>query len=484
VIVTLSLIGGFFLSGLIVTYILWDKINIKYLQYSVVGLIATLPFERIPSLDVGPATIRVSQLIFLFCVYLIVILIIKQDKELRKVKFGALPFFSLIFIALTIPSWFFVIDANRFWVTSIATWISFGIAVIISQFLYHRIVAFYALLIGMFVSGIFGIYQFLGDMIGLPITLTGLRDQYTKIVFGFPRIHSTALEPLYFAGMLFIPIIAFTLLVLADRSIIKKYPKWLVNIGGLYGFLLIFFLAFSKGAIAILAFILCILVLFWTFKNRSIKSLVRLASIAILPLIGVYGYLVTQPQTPEFVDSILFHIEETIEGRSATVIQRSLFVDSAIELLPNYIISGSGSGQYGVIASPLLKSIPFQDSGSYLIVNNVYLEIWIEFGLMALVAFVMIFFYFLYRGFETILKIKDWRKIEVIILITLTFTLLAYIIQWLTFSPIYITPIFIVLGFLDSMLHSNYIIEHSRSLTQTKKSTFANDDMINNLDTN
>ena len=72
---------------------------------------------------------------------------------------------------------------------------------------------------GLFVSlaivSIFGIYQFLGDLVlGLPTFLTGLRPQYTKAVFGYPRVQATAIEPLYFAGMLFWPMFLMILLLL------------------------------------------------------------------------------------------------------------------------------------------------------------------------------------------------------------------------------------------------------------------------------
>lgn len=480
----LSLLAGAAFFGLMFTYVLWTKITFKWLQYLTVGLVASLPFERIPSLDIGPATVRPSQIIFLLCVYLIIILLIKKDSDLKKVKLRPLSIFLLVFVAFTIPSWFFITDINRFWTTSIATWLSFGIAAVISQFLFHRIAAFYGLLISLFVSSIFAVYQFLGDMLGLPIVLTGLREQYTKIVFGFPRVHSTALEPLYYAGMLFIPIITFTLLILADRSIIKKYPSWVINIISLYGFSLVFLLAFSKGAIVILAFVVGLLVIFWSFRNRSIKIAVRVASVVTLPLIILYGYFVINPETPEFVTSIAFHLQETIDGKSATVLERSQFVDSAAQLLPEYIISGSGSGQYGVIAAPLLKNLTQSDPNGYLIVNNVYLEIWLEFGFFALIWFLFIFAYYIFKGFTTVLKIKDWRKIEVIILITLIFSLFGYMLQWLTFSPIYIVPIFILIGFLDSMLQSSYIIKHVADFSQTAKTTTTDDNMVNNLYTN
>jgi len=63
-----------------------------------------------------------------------------------------------------------------------------------------------AFFISAFLMSIIGIYQFFGDMAGLPTSLTGLDPGYTKVVFGFPRIHAFSKEPLYYANYIFIPL--------------------------------------------------------------------------------------------------------------------------------------------------------------------------------------------------------------------------------------------------------------------------------------
>lgn len=69
-----------------------------------------------------------------------------------------------------------------------------------------------AMVIVALVISIFGIYQLVGDLAGLPTSATGLRVRYTKEVLGFTRVQTTALEPLYYANYLFLPM--FLLLAL------------------------------------------------------------------------------------------------------------------------------------------------------------------------------------------------------------------------------------------------------------------------------
>src|SRR5258705_4018205 len=53
----------------------------------------------------------------------------------------------------------------------------------------------------------FGLFQFFGDTCGLPTTWTFLEARYTSAAaFPFPRVQSFALEPLYLAHFLFLPI--------------------------------------------------------------------------------------------------------------------------------------------------------------------------------------------------------------------------------------------------------------------------------------
>jgi hypothetical protein len=65
---------------------------------------------------------------------------------------------------------------------------------------------------------LFAIYQFLADMIGLPQTLTVLKEGYTKAVFGFPRnSRFFSMEPLFFGNFLFMPL-SLAIIIMFFRS--------------------------------------------------------------------------------------------------------------------------------------------------------------------------------------------------------------------------------------------------------------------------
>ena len=78
----------------------------------------------------------------------------------------------------------------------------------------------------------------------------------------------------------------------------------------------------------------------------------------------------------------LNHFIETLSGESGTITERNNFLQAAFEILPNYAIFGIGSGQFGVLTKEILNA-----TDNSLIVNNVYVEIWLEHGFLSLVCF-------------------------------------------------------------------------------------------------
>ena len=74
------------------------------------------------------------------------------------------------------------------------------------------------LIIGAITACLFGIYQFIGNRLGVPNSLTGIRIEYSWERFGFPRMQSVALEPLYFSAYLLLPISLLGSLFLKDSA--------------------------------------------------------------------------------------------------------------------------------------------------------------------------------------------------------------------------------------------------------------------------
>ena len=422
-----------------VTFLIHKLVDITWLHNIIKWLVIALPFERIPSLSLGNSNIRISQILTLAGVYLTIVLIFKKDQRVLKTKLNSTFYLGLAFFALSLPAMFFVKEFDRYFITEIGTVVCFMAAILISHFGNNLTQRIKELMISLVGVSIFGVYQFFGDLAGLPITLTGLREQYTKIVFGFPRIQGTAIEPLYFAGMLFVPIFLILSKFLLEKNTFNAKLK---NILLALFLIIVFVLTLSKGAW--LAFIIGF-VLFGIMQRRAIWRIsknLRITQIfqvaTLLALILVLGYFLS-PQFQTGINTTIEHLQTTISGEATTIVERDRFVEKALDLIPGNALTGLGSGQYGTYFSQ-------GADGGYLIVNNVYLEVWLEHGLLASIAFIVFLTLPLYRIYTSKQYLENW------VISGLFFGLITYYLQWFTFSPVFIMPIFILIGLANMKL--------------------------------
>jgi len=176
--------------------------------------IFSLPFERIGSYALNPATgyplIHPAQIIGAGLIGGLVLRLLARRTQLvlPKSLWFLLAFLGSAFISANL------VRVQEVW--EIFVWLIFitllfvTIATLVAK-LDKRIVR-KALVITALLVSIFGLYQLVGDLVGLPTQATGLRVRYTKEGLGFTRIQGPALEPLYYANYLFLPL--FVLLAL------------------------------------------------------------------------------------------------------------------------------------------------------------------------------------------------------------------------------------------------------------------------------
>ncbi len=509
----ISVVAVAFFAAILILGIIWmyKKSKIIWLNYTSLAIIFCLPFERIPSLDIAGLTFRFSQFFTLISVFIFIILFLKG--QLKNFKWNPINYWLLGLLLVTIPSIFFVENWSRWFITTFATLIVFAATFIIANFLQSRIVAVVGLILSLTLVGLFGYFQFFGDLIGLPTNITFLKETYTKKVFGFPRVQGTAAEPLYFAGMLFLPIYLFLILYLKNiskqtsqlaskfseiksrfkdfktlsivESVFKKY-LWFGKIYTLLEFaiskiyslffgkiasniflsLIIFFsvlfaITIAKSAWLALFLTLPVL-LIYTFKIFNWKKILAqiIIFLSILTPILYFSYLSFKP-VKYSADKVIENFSETILGVSSTSTERESFQSVATSLLPYSGLVGIGNGQYGIQSERVLRSLK-TDSNQFFIVNNVYLEIWLELGIVFLIIFILMWIWVLFSGFKTINnsfkltskptlnsslnKYKLNLGIQQIMHLAILLSIISYLIQWQTFSPIYIMPIFILLG--------------------------------------
>ncbi len=431
-------------------------------------IIITLPFERIPSITTSIGTLKIGYALLGFGVLNLIVLLLKKDPKLLALKLHPKNIWFLLFFIFSIPSWFFVVDFNRFLGTMIATIISFATATYIANFSKNTFAYFKALLWVFGFILLFSIYQFLGDFVGLPFYLTGIRESYSSAIFGIPRVHATFIEPSYFASGLTIAIYGIFFLIATDLNVITKNIKKLnfnfienyrwFYIGYLALALAVFVATLSKsGWLSLIASTLFIIPIATKYNIKKILKYIARFGVLSIVVLGIVSLF--SPFILSTVTGIVIHIIDTFEFNNATSFERASFFNIALQLLPKFVITGIGSGQFGTVASYLLAFFGDYEKTRTLLVLNVYLEVWFEFGLISFLIFVYLFFSSTFKNFIDLYKENVSNRKELFLKLSLTFILITALIQWNFFSPVYLNHIFIMLGCLLSLDLKDQIYE-------------------------
>jgi O-antigen ligase len=408
----------------------------------------------------------------LILLYLVYLNIFNKDK-FKSYELPKVVYLLIIFVILSTFTMMKVENVSRFisaYAGLIFCYLTTGF-LSLAKFDYDKLLK---LFIWLFVGqALFAFYQFVGDKIlVLPVELTGLKPMFQSNVFGIPRVHTTYNEPSYFANALFLGVFLFLILTISKFKLFSSKINSIFYIGMTVILLLIFWLTLAKSAWLILPipFVIALIAIFINLKSKKIKSIL---SIFIVIICCLFGTVLTLNKTISV--NIYNQFVETVEGTSATSIERKALSDAAISLIPNNLIFGIGAGQFGTIANfeivnnlfsinagPLDPYIQYKPSFNYRndvnteknITFNVYLELLLEYGLILFLIFA-VFIIIIMKEFIMRIKSKelllDSRNI-------LSLALFAFIIcslgQFLFISPIYINPFFVALGLLINIDNS------------------------------
>jgi O-antigen ligase len=416
-----------------------------------------LPFERLGSFELFGTTIRASQIFALITLVAWLFTFLA-----KKINFDAknpllIPIF--LFSGFSIFSMINAQNLQRgilvFLFNSFVIAISLAIPNLIkSKNSLDRVIKI--ILISCLVVSLFGIYQFIGDMLGLPHDITGLREHYTKQVFGFPRVHSTALEPLYFANYLLIPISLCFALLLSERKENKKIISstfWLVVILGFAVLNLI--LTLSRGGFLGLGTTLLLIGIFYLKSILSLKKIVILGLIVISAFSATYGFLLISGKKKN-ID--VFLKQATTYSKGVGVEERFTTYKEAWSMISEYPLLGGGVGNFGPYAS---RSPDFQPKEGWLIVNNQFLEIWAEEGIFGLISFLLLIFLLVLRSIKALI-LKNADSHLKTLLVGLLIAFIAVIVQYQTFSTLYILHIWVLIGLLVAVQNLIFILPRSK----------------------
>lgn len=454
--------------------VFWNKISITWLQNITFLLVCSFPFERIPSIETALGPIRIGHILVLIGWLIFGLLWVKKDLQFFKIRLA--PEMALVggFFLFSLTSFFEIANQSRFITSIVAVLISFSYLFFITHF-GERIWAGFKWILYLFIFQIiFTFYQLIGDLAGLPGSLTGVKLIFQSHVFGFPRVHTTFNEPSYFANALFFGLFGFVFLTLSKINIFSgisalrfeilknKFLYFYVLI--IFGLLSAFALTVAKSAWILLPILLPFIAIMYILKipqRFSGRAKIGFFSAIILICFGITLLFPTQ------VNNTLFSLFSTTEGTSATAFERSRNFDSAVELIENSPLIGIGPGQFGTKAQEILA---YNNSSVYdldvkntekLIVFNMYPEVWLEYGFVSFALLIFLLGFTLYKNFSLFLHLKNFTHPDQIMRFVVGFYFLTSLIQWNFISPLYINPIFVALGMLMYLNQKNSLTHYA-----------------------
>lgn len=412
-------------------------------------IVFALPFERLGAYEAGGTTVRLSQVLLLATAgaWFFHLHYFKKYHFARNPALVPL----MLFIAMQVVSLTQGLNFGRS-----LTILAYTIFTVLAAFVMPNIVTtkqqlnkvVVALLISFVLVSGFGLFQFLGDMAGLPQSLTGLRDLYTKDVLGFSRVQSTAYEPLYFANYLLIPIsILFALWLAGGRA----HDRWQTGLGSVsmrYGILLLLLglgmvnlvLTVSRGGyLAMAAALLVAGVWYW-------KKLFRPTTIIIVIIcVTVIGFVVVKTLSPSgealTLDKFKEHVSNAFYGASYD--ERVGTIETAIQAWHEHPLIGVGVGGFGPYAAPHPY---YEPKDGWRIVNNEYIEVLAESGIFGLACFIALIMVLIIRSWGAARRTQDPYLKSVMVGLLAAF--LGVLVQYLTFSTLYVMHIWVLIGLM------------------------------------
>ena len=343
---------------------------------------ALLPFERLGGFSLAGFNVRPSQLALLaaWLLFLRAAVFGKARVAWRRPAFLALAgFFAACGLSLLNAE-----NPGRSLVVLAFTLFTASLAVLLPSALhaddFPRVRN--AILWSAALVGLFGLWQFVGDMLGAPSWITGVRDTYARDVLGFTRVASTAAEPLYFANYLLLPIaLAATWLL---RSPERRTSRFLAALLGLLA--LCVFLTSSRGGWLGLAVTALALLVLERSRLRAWKPLatalgVGIAGVALGVLLLGSFFSSGASTVPE---TFFRHVTTVTDG--AAYDDRAQTVAAALDAWKRHPWIGVGFGGYGPFVSPFPYAKP--DAG-WPIVNNETIELLAETGVVGLLSFII-----------------------------------------------------------------------------------------------
>lgn len=428
-------------------------------SFGIVLMAFFLPFERIPSLDFAGFTFKINHFVgaLTFIFWLLAVVLNRRKIAPNPLAIPLLlMFFFFLLSGITADNQF------RQWTVYISLLIMLVLYLAtVNTVTSERVVRWLvnAIFLAASLMAVIGIYQFFADLAGFPVELTGLDPGYTKVVFGFPRVHAFSKEPLYYANYLFIPLglalaLFFSKAEAAKQAVRTSGETWLQQMSGrLSGpwllpviilLLVNFFLTLSRGAYISAVPFAVIFLLFYARRIITVRNIVLGALVLIISVTAVYNIL--ESVSPDALDRFLGHaqLEDVLVAKQGeSGFGRLQAFGQAIEAWETRPLTGIGLGNFG----PYVEYYPVEaPSSGWDIVNNEYLETLAETGILGIASLFLILGVILVRSYRAY-KYSNSEYLRAV-LIGLTAAFVAIFTQYNFFSTLYIIHIWVLFGLL------------------------------------
>lgn len=418
-------------------------------QLLLMMLAVSLPFDRFPTHSVLGIDVKLSSVVGLVCIFMALYLLVTKKRPLPLLLYFLPIILWAGWLLVGLSGVSNVRDGLQTTLPLLFLISLSGSVAVLWQRSYTRTVLC-ALFAGTVFTLIFGMFQFIGNFAGLSNAVTLIRPEYSWQGFGFPRIHSFSVEPLYFASFLLLPI------GLLGAGIIKNqaFRKWL-----LYGVFLVscsvVVLTLSRGGILGLLIVFAVLA---TLYARTLVKLVSLRLVAgvfigfIASIVLVFGTIALFNKPGNDTDltygkrgisTFVSHLTNTRffankdnKAKDDSIGQRDSARTQAVDILKTdkkAFWLGIGPGQYSKYATEKYGTLYAGDA------NNMVLEQWIQGGVVGIML-LAIFFGFILRGLYSAARRESW------IAAGLLAYLLAVLVQAQTFHGLALTHLWFALG--------------------------------------
>lgn len=462
---------------------------LRHPELGIPALAYLIPFERLGAIktvvDIRLSQILVSLLILIYLINLIRTYL--KGKKFPAFKKDLSLLLLLVFAAVALISITQTTDKIRSIEVFGFDLFIFIVFIFLTQIISSKAVLMrtvWALLATSFVTATFGLFQFITGMFNLSSDITGLAVQYAKGYSSqFPnivRIQATGLEPEYWGNFLLIPLGLSLAILLRQLSLPKQEQnKKLLVFVIILTFIVLanILLTFSRGTwyASIVLFIIinsfywkklfnlkviswyvaftCWLVVVFFGSNVIVQKTLPASNLAQPKTISIQPTKVTEEEKAPIITTTIITTpvanNQKLATRATDIVDtgRAASVHVALDFFKQHPLLGIGIGDYGPRLNPDIKA-SFTKNTQYGIVNNEYVEILAETGLLGAISIGIFFLFFIYKAIRNASKVTPPIQLFYFAFIGIIGGIL---VQYLAFSNLWFFQVWFVFGVINAI---------------------------------